>query len=313
MPVRPVTAARRRRRTLAAALLLTMAAAATAPAVGEPDHRTGALDTIRARGELRHLGVRYANFVTGPGEGLDADVVRLFAERLGVQYVFVESDWPRIIPDLLGHGLVHDGDRVRPGDPQPRRGDLIATGLTVLPWREQVVAFSRPTFPTQIWLIAPADSPLQPIAPSRDLARDIEATRSMLDRLSVLAKDNTCLAPDLYDLEATGAEVVPFADQLKFMAPAVLSGQAATTILDVPDALVALRLYPQRLKVLGPISPPQQMAAAFAPADRDLREAYDVFLAEIMADGTYDDLIDRYYPAVRQFFPDFFGAARHHP
>jgi ABC-type amino acid transport substrate-binding protein len=264
------------------------------------------LDDIRDRGELRHLGIRYAAFVTGAGDGLDVDVVKLFASRLGVDYVFVETDWANVIADLLGAEVLVDGDRARRGDPVPKRGDLIATGMTVLPWRQDVVAFSRPTFPTQIWLIAAADSPLAPITPTHDLDRDIQATRALMDGHSVLAKPNTCLAPELYRLDQAGAQVVVFDDQLKFMAPAVLAGKASTTILDVPDALVALRHYPGRIKVLGPISPPQEMAAAFDPAATDLRQAYDEFLAEITADGTYRALIDRYYPAVHAFFPDFF-------
>ena len=72
-----------------------------------------------------------------------------------------------------------------------------------------------------------------------------------LDGITVLAKPNTCLDPRLYDMAVDGAEVVPFEDKLKFMAPAVLTGMAEATILDVPDALVALRRFPGRIKVLG--------------------------------------------------------------
>ena len=36
------------------------------------------LQEIRSRGELRHLGIRYANFVTGSGEGFDVELVQGF-------------------------------------------------------------------------------------------------------------------------------------------------------------------------------------------------------------------------------------------
>jgi ABC-type amino acid transport substrate-binding protein len=170
------------------------------------------------------------------------------------------------------------------------------------------VQFSRPVFPTQIWLIAPAAAALDPIDPSGDAMVDIRTTCRLLSGLSVLAKPNTCLDPGLYDLAGQGAEVRPFHDSLKFMAPAVLDGQAEATILDVPDALVALRRYPGRIKVLGPISIPQHMAAAFPPQSTALCVAYDRFLAELRADGTYDTLVDRYYPAVRRYYPTFFAA-----
>jgi len=277
-----------------------LGAAPTAPAAA-PD-----LADVLASGELRHLGIRYANFVAGPDHGLDVEVVRLFAAELGVAYVLVETDWERIIPELLGREVIREGAGARTGAPVPRRGDLIATGMTRLPWRAQVVAFSRPMFPTQIWLVAPAASALRPITPSADLATDIAATCRHLDGLRVLAKPNTCLDPALYDLAGRGANVVAFDDALKFMAPAVLAGRAEATILDVPDALVALAHLPGRIKVLGPVSPPQEMAAAFDPAAVELRATFDRFLARIYADGTYGELVARYYPAVFAHFPGFF-------
>jgi hypothetical protein len=42
------------------------------------------LPEIKARGVLRHVGVPYANFVTGTGDGLDVELVTLFAQDLGV-------------------------------------------------------------------------------------------------------------------------------------------------------------------------------------------------------------------------------------
>ncbi len=289
-------------RQVACALWLAAAAGATTPAAAAGD-----LPDVLAAGELRHLAIRYAGFCSGPDTGLDVEVTRLFAARLGVRYVHVESDWTRIIPDLLGRAVVRDGDGATAGETVPVRGDLIATGMTMIPWREQLVAFSRPMFPTQIWLVAPADSPLSPIAPSADLAHDIAMTSDHLDGLSVLAKANTCLDPALYDLDGRGARVVPFDDALRFMAPAVLAGRAEATILDVPDALVALARFPGRIKVVGPISPPQTMAAAFRPDAPRLRAAFDAFLAEIYADGTYAALVARYYPAVFSHFPTFFA------
>jgi ABC-type amino acid transport substrate-binding protein len=293
---------RQRHATVLAAVCLALSWLA-----GPADAGVRDLEQVVQAGELRHLGIRYANFVTGADSGLDVEVVRLFAEELGVRYVFVESDWSRIIPDLTGQDMVRDGGRAVAGEPVPVRGDIIVTGMTVLPWRADLVDFSAPMFPTQIWLIAPAGSDLVPIAPSGNVALDVRATRQRLRGVSVLTKPNTCLDPRLYHLEDDGAVVLPFHDSLRFMAPAVLTGKAEATILDVPDALVALRRYSGRIKVIGPISPPQEMAAAFAPPAVELRRRFDAFLARIRADGTYDALVRRYYPTVRHHYPAFFA------
>ena len=47
------------------------------------------LAEIRERGVLRHLGVPYARFITGNGDGLDVEIIQLFARHIGVRYEFV--------------------------------------------------------------------------------------------------------------------------------------------------------------------------------------------------------------------------------
>jgi ABC-type amino acid transport substrate-binding protein len=91
------------------------------------------------------------------------------------------------------------------------------------------------------------------------------------------------------------------------MAPAVLRGDAETSLLDVPDALVALEKWPGEIKVIGPVSDDQVMGVAFRRDSRELREAFDRYLATIRADGTYRRLVEKYYPAVLHYFPAFFA------
>jgi hypothetical protein len=63
------------------------------------------LDEIKKRGVLRHLGVPYANFVTGSGDGLDVEMMKLFAQYLGVEYQYVKTSWKTVISDLIGHKI----------------------------------------------------------------------------------------------------------------------------------------------------------------------------------------------------------------
>ena len=53
------------------------------------------LAEIRESGVLRHLGVPYARFVGGSGEGFDAEIVQLFAKHIGVRYEYVPAEWCR--------------------------------------------------------------------------------------------------------------------------------------------------------------------------------------------------------------------------
>lgn len=267
------------------------------------------LSEIKARGELRHLGISYANFVTGAGDGFDVELTKGFARHIGVRYKLVPTNFDHVIRDLLGKDVVRQGDQVSLQGEFPVKGDLIATGFTVLPWRQQVLLYSAPTFPSQVLLVARADSPQKPIAGSDDIERDIAQTKSLIGRKSVLVMERTCLDPANYGLKGKGIDLRAYTKttNLNEMVPALLKGDAEFTLLDVPDAVLDLQKWAGQIKVLGPISPEQRLAAAFPPSSPALRAAFDDYLRQLRADGRYDRLVDKYYPGIRRSFPAFFA------
>ncbi len=268
------------------------------------------LTDIQKQGVLRHLAIPYANFYTGRGDGLDVELVKGFAREIGVRYELVETSWQQIFGDLTGRNARRSGDRAILLDTVPIRGDIIANGMTILPWRRQIVDFSIPTFPSGVWLVARADSSLQPIKPSGDLAEDIARVKAQLAGHSVLALPSTCLDPGLYGMKQTGADVrlQPPERKLNELVPAILNNDAEATLLDVPDALIALARWPGRIKVIGPISKKQQMAAAFRKTSPQLRSAFNRYFKKISADGTYQKLVKKYYPTVFRYSADFFSS-----
>jgi ABC-type amino acid transport substrate-binding protein len=266
------------------------------------------LKEIQQRGELRHLGIRYANFVTGSGDGFDVELVQGFARHIGVKYTLVYSDFYNVLRDLLGKDVVRKGSDVTLEGEFPVRGDMIATGFTVLPWREQVVLFSKPTFPSQVLLVARANSAFKPIKGSSDLNADIAQTKALIGRNSLLVMERTCLDPANYGLKGIGLDLKTYtaSTNLNEMVPALINRQAELTLLDVPDAILDLKRWAGRIKILGPISEHQDLAAAFPKGAPELRKAFDEYLAKIRADGSYDRLVDKYYPGIRRYFPEFF-------
>jgi hypothetical protein len=46
--------------------------------------------------------------------------------------------------------------------------------------------------------------------------------------------------------------------------PALIAGESESTLLDVPDAPIALQKWTGQVKIIGPISEVQMMACAFA-------------------------------------------------
>lgn len=267
------------------------------------------LKEIQARGELRHLGIRYANFVTGSGDGFDVELVQGFAKHIGVKYSLVYSDFYNVIRDLLGKDVVRKGNEVTLTGDFPVKGDMIATGFTVLPWREAVLLYSKPTFPSQVLLVARSDSKFSPIKGSQALDKDIAETKGLIGKNSLLVMERTCLDPSNYGLKGIGVDLKSYtkSTNLNEMVPALINKEAELTLLDVPDAILDLKKWAGQIKVLGPISEHQDLAAAFPKDAPELRKAFDAYLAIVKADGTYDKLVDRYYPGIRRYFPDFFA------
>lgn len=269
------------------------------------------LADVKASGVLRHLGVPYAHFVTGNEKdpGLDVEVMRLFAQHLGVKYEYVKTDWKNVLGDLTGQVLESRPEGLTAVGSKEVKGDVIANGLTVLPPRQKIVDYSNPTFPSAVWLVAASKSKVKPIKASGDMEKDIAATKQQMNKAPTLVMEATCLDPKLYDLKDKGYQLNYYtrSTNLNEMIPAVLNKDAEMTLLDVPDILVALSKWPGKFKVIGPISNEQRMGAAFRKDSPELRAAFNAFFAQIKQDGTYNKLVRKYYPLAPRYFPEFFG------
>ena len=265
------------------------------------------IDGVKQRGVLRHLGIPYAGFITGAGDGMDVELMQRFATHLGVRYEFVKTDWNDIFGDLTGNKVRPKGNDIEIVAVVPIKGDVAANGITVLPWREKAVKFSLPTFPNQVWLVAKSKSPIKPIKPSGNLDTDIAAVKKLITGKSLLGKAGTCLDPSLYNLQEITNRIKLFPGSLNDIAPAIIKGETELTLLDVPDALVALQKWPGKIKIIGPISEVQDMAVAFSKDSPELLAEFNRFLEKSKKDGSFAELAKKYYPYVSNYYPKFFA------
>ena len=90
------------------------------------------------------------------------------------------------------------------------------------------------------------------------------------------------------------------------LVPAIIHNYAEATLLDVPDALIALEKWPGEIKIIGPISQKQEMAVAFRKTSPQLLIEFNKYLKRIRDDGTYNNLVKKYYPDIFEFSADFF-------
>lgn len=266
------------------------------------------LNDIKKSGELRHLGIPYAKFVTGLGDGLDVELVKGFAKYLGVEYKYVPSSWNEIYGDLSGQHISYNNGKINYLDKTIIKGDVIGNGLTILPWREEIINFSTATFPSNVWIVSKADSLIKPINPTSSIIDDISAVKLLLKDKKVLTRNNTCLDAKLYDLDKTGGKILYHSEQKKIieMVPSVIENEVDFTLLDVPDALIALEKWSGEIKVIGPISEEQYMGIGFRKDSTELLKEFNKYFAIIKKDGTYNKLVEKYYPSIFDYYLEFF-------
>lgn len=270
------------------------------------------LADVLARGELRHIAVPYGNFVTGTGEGLDVELVRGFAMHLGVRYSLVMSTFRTATRDLIGADLrPSPAGTLRVGS-YPVRGDLLAAGFTRLPWREEAMRFSSPTFPSQVFLVAPVGNRARPITPSSSPTEDVARTRALIGQQTVLVMKGTLLDPASLGLDPAQVRLHFHGGDGNFneLIPAMLKGDADLALVDLPNALFEQPRWGAQMKILGPLTLPLELAVAFPKHSPQLHAAFDEYLAELRADGRFERLVHKYYPTARRQYPGYFGAPR---
>lgn len=267
------------------------------------------LKEIKESGYIVHIGVPYANFVTGLGDGLDVELIKGFASYLGVDYKYEISTWDKIYGDLTGQNLKNSDGKILYLDKTKVKGDLIANGLTVIPWREKVINFSLPTFPSSVWVIAKQDSLLKPITPSNFIQDDIKNVKLMLKNQTVLAVPNTCLDASLYNIDNKQTKILAHPKNKKIieMVPSILESNSTLSLLDVPDALIALEKWSGEIKVIGPISENQFMGVGFRKESNELLNEFNKYFLKIKNDGTYYKMVKKYYPSIFYYYRNFFG------
>jgi ABC-type amino acid transport substrate-binding protein len=86
----------------------------------------------------------------------------------------------------------------------------------------------------------------------------------------------------------------------------LVKNESEMTLLDVPDIIDAMEKWHGQIKVIGPISEEQRMAAAFRKSSPELRQAFNTFFGELQADGTYMMLVKKYFRAAPRYLPAYF-------
>ena len=222
---------------------------------------------VKQRGRLVVLTFPHAlsSFMRATGEkdgyvGVDYDLMRAFASRLGVQLEVRPVDrFDDLIPAL------------REG-----KGDVIASSFSITPPRRELVDFSRSYFPILIFAMARQGSAIATAADLAGKSGCVVAGSSQEERMNRLAKTRKHYVQTSGECWGAGA-----------------NGAADFTLLDSTAVLAHMDEYP---KVVKAFQLPDADAYGFAVArGSDLRGELDAFIEQARQNRFLYHVVERHF------------------
>jgi polar amino acid transport system substrate-binding protein len=205
----------------------------------------------------------------GDEVGFDVDLIEEMASRLGLEVEWVRADFDTIFTAVAGGEF-----------------DAVAAASTITEEREQVVDFSDPYYNSrQSLAVNTTETP--DITGVADIGEGdvIGVQRGTTGK--AWAEDN--LVPQGAEIRTFPAAPAAFQDLAAGGLTGVVNDEPATAeiIADLPG-----------LEIVEAIDTDEKYGFAFSPENPELRDALNQALAEIIADGTYQEIFERYFPGV---------------
>lgn len=194
--------------------------------------------------------------------GFDIDLMNEIASRLGLETKVIDTSFDTIFSQLAGG-----------------RFDVVIAASTITPEREEEVNFSDPYYLSQQSLTVRSDSGIQSI-------EDLEPG------MVVAVQNGTTGKKYAEENLPEGVEIRAFPEGPDGYT-ALEAGDVDAVINDEPTAIAEIAER-AGLEIVQTIDTGEAYGIAVDPANEALLEAINLVLAEIIADGTYEDIYSRY-------------------
>ena len=194
----------------------------------------------------------------GEVAGLDADIIKEAAKRMGIEYKWQNTNFDGLIPAL-----------------QTKKVDLVIAGMSITPEREKAVNFSVPYLSSKVAIVT---SKVNPIKDMNDLSGkkygvELGTTKEASAR------------------KIAGAEVIPFSSNTGALV-ALKSGKVNGMVVDESVAQKFIDKNPE-LVMVGTLEG-EPKAVAFNKDDTELAEKFSKVIEEMLNDGTIENLRKQY-------------------
>jgi polar amino acid transport system substrate-binding protein len=266
---------------MVAGVLATLALIAAACGSNKPAAPTGATATggptpsfSTLQSGVLQVGscLDYPPFETVKGgveQGFDVDMTDEIAKRLGLKVEWVRADFDTIFTAVAGGQF-----------------DMVAAASTITPEREQTVTFSDPYYIARQAIVV---NPQQ--TPDITSGSDIGSGDVVGVQKGTTGKD---WAEE--NLQPKGAEVKTYTSATDAFRD-LEGGGVQAVVNDEPSSAEYLKEFTS-LKIVETIDTNEHYGFAFAPDNTGLVAAVNKALADMIADGTYQEIFKKWFPDV---------------
>ena len=200
--------------------------------------------------------------------GIDAEIGKAIADKLGMGFEISDMEFDSIIPAL-----------------QSGKASIGMAGMTVTPDREENVNFTR-TYATGVQVvIVPEDSDITSID-------DLEGKKIGVQQ----GTTGDLYCSDTPENGGFGEDAVTRYSKGSDAVMALLSGKVDCVVIDNEPAKAFVEAN-EGLKILDTAYTEEEYAIAIAKDNTELLEKVDTALGELIEDGTVQSIIDKYITA----------------
>ena len=209
----------------------------------------------------------FENLVDGVYEGLDIEIIKIIADKLGLELVIENVNFDTIFTTIAG-GV---------------KADVSISGISALPERRELVDFSDSYY---------TDDQAVAVMKGGNITKDNAAQELNKEGVRIAVQSGTS-GEEYVQENFPKAECVPYATSTDCFAY-MQSGQvtAACTNLSVVDRMIKTAYNDAEMVMT--IATGEDYAIAISKDNPLLTEAINKILAEMAADGTLDRLIGEY-------------------
>lgn len=200
--------------------------------------------------------------------GFDMDLITAIGEDQGFEVEFVNLSFDGLIP------AIKNGDI-----------DIVAAGMNKEdPERQKQVDFSDSYYDSQLFVAVPVDN--ETIKGIDDLTPDMK----------VAAQTGTTGAAKVEELLKEGKiKEAVILDGLDTCMMQLINGDVSAVINDKPVTETYMKKQPDKIKMVGEALNAESYGFAVQKDNKELLDKINAGLANVIADGTYDELIEKWF------------------